>query len=281
MTIEEFHAHLIPLHFLRIDDPVISQRTRPTSSDMNRMLVNGMNLNVALEDINIMLTLMNANEDTRNAALDIMGLELRACNEAKPHIIGYRKVEAALTTKFLNQTRERIEDYDSREQRELSLYMDVEVIDTIQSKRLIEYEKALREASEVIDRHQPIDMTMFKEHFDTFVTQWKTFMNDKKMARKIFAGVEEYNASVAMKRNLHYYFNKTEPIDKFIAICDKYIDAYKRGFNGIYQHAAWKRAQDMIQNTPKKMEALSKKVNDEVTKLKRFEEDSLKNELKR
>lgn len=282
MPIEAFHAHLFPLRLLRIDEPIISQRTCPTSSDINQMLVNALKLKEALENQNTINSLMETDKVACKTAFDMMQMELRACNEAKQHKIEYRNVESALLKKFLKQIRERIGGYECRaKQRELSFYMDVEQFENLQNNRYIECEKALREASEASDRCQPMDMAEFNDHFDKFAANWEAYMKNMETAHKSIAEVEEYNASVAVKRNLNQYFNKSAQIDQFIGMCDKYADAYQRGFEGIHRHDDWKRAQNMIQNTPKLIKELRIKVNYEMAQIKQFGEESLDIEIER
>lgn len=280
MTIADFHIQLNRLNLLRIHEPIISERSRPTSLDMNKMFVDALNIAAPLRQMNLKEFFGKSGQTARDAALDIMRMEMKKMADAKDYLIKYRTIEAALVMnglngifwKFMNA------DFGARaKQRELSLYMEVEKYETIQTQRFLSQKEGLQKAYDWVSsvRCVPINLTEFNGHFNTFLGNLETFMKEKEIAREIEAEVMEYNASRATKSTLQHYFNQPKPIEEFIKMCDKYADAYRRGFEGIYRHNAWEIVQKSLQMLPMDLESRRVTVNNTAKELECIEQRCL------
>lgn len=275
MNIDSLHAELSRLKFLRIKEPIVSERTRPTNIELNQMYINAIHLKEALTCKNLFNSFKITDHTAHDAVYDIMDMDMQRVNKAQEYLLPYRTTESALLIKGINENqseRSLLELFDDRNHKsELDLQLQVDNVKVLQRKRFESYQKALQTENETI-RCDPIHLPEFSRHFDAFMTNWEKLVQDMKNSRDINAKIEAYHAILATQRNISSYFMQKEPVTDHIAMCDKYIDCYQRGFEGIYGHIKYKKCQEFIENTVKKLKDRHDAVQKEIGNLKQLEQ---------
>lgn len=254
-TIRSFHAELGPLGFMRNYDPIISQRTRPTVSDLNQIFIGFLNTKDQLRDIEWMKTQYKLKTDRIRTIADIFQMEKQQMNVANEHLVELRSLEAIILERKIANLHgnfpNSVVDEDGRRAFNIHVYADK--FETIQRKRFASYEKSLQTALLAV-RFDPTELSKLNGFVAEFNETMDKYLEDKVAADQIEASNKEHNRMVQMQAGLHRYVGKPEKIEQAIANCGLLIDAANR------------RLLSLFGNTEQKFENLNKKVAGELKK---------------
>lgn len=285
LSIELFHVQLARLRLLRIHDPIVSERTCPSSSDLNKLLVQTITTKIDLKDVQTKLMLAKNDDIECDAVLSILQMEHRNANKAKEYLIDQRTLEAAFLMKHIKDNRKKIteEGHEARaKSHEIKLHLHADQFETNQGKRFALLEKYLQKAHETQFHNDPSDLTEFNDQFNEFLTTWQKHSDDKEMARQIESQVQEYNDTVNMKKTIRHYFNHPMyTIAEFTDTSDKVIDAAERRHQRAYQHEGPIGVWAYRITIPKEMEIQRNQMNLEMDKLKKLEQNFLDKQVEK
>lgn len=254
-TIRSFHAELGPIEFQRIDDPIISQRTRPTVSDLNQFSIHSLNTKDQLRDIECMKTQYKLKTDTIRTIADILQMENQQMNVAKEHLVELRSLEAIILERNIANLHEKYPNsvvVDENGRRAFNMHVLADEFETIQRKRFASYKQSLEKGLAI--QFDPIDLSKLKALVAAFEEKMDKYLENKTAADQIEANNKEHNRMVQMQAGLHRYVGKPEKIEQAHANCGLLIEAAKH------------RSLSLSGDTEQKFENLNKKVSGELKK---------------
>lgn len=207
MKINQFHAELAALQFIHIDDPIISQRTHPTVSDLTQIFIRGTNSNDQLVEVRTKASLNLLYVEQTQAYLELTQLYRTRMDLAKEQLKELRSVETAIAVQRLADLEalhpdDLIVDHDKWIAHNMHQHADLH--EAMQLARFTFYRKFLGKAShETLPEKDPdtVDvMTEFSRRFDAIMTGL-----DNSYADTVLAGVEsqEHLAMVELQSTVH------------------------------------------------------------------------------
>lgn len=273
-AIETFHNHLAQVQFIRINDPIIDECSRPTGCDLNKLYVDANHSNGTLEIIKTNHHLVN-----QSVAQDMMIFENKQMNEAKGYLIELRTLEAAKMITELEKYRgnQASEGHAAKaEQREIKLMLQADKYETIQRNRFDAYSDALRMARNAHLHSEPTDLTDFNAIFEEFLAIWEKYTEDKRNARMIKWQVEKYMEMMRINVYLAGYMNHpTITKAEFANDCSINIEAAKKRLQSLYLNDGYMQNKQMVNEKGKEIKISRLAVNNKVEKLKQVEQQLL------
>ncbi|XP_055313145.1 uncharacterized protein LOC129574751 [Sitodiplosis mosellana] len=281
--IQAFHNQLNLLQFTRMDDVLISERSCPTSSDLNEIFVGAMNLKEVVEGIkvsNFLGAKSSARSDNESRLLLVLK---RQCAEGKSHLTELRTLEAAILMNEINEMDSKCspDNHAAREkQREIALHLQAAKFENVQLLRFYKYAYALHRISELESLSAEF-MVEVNDLFKEFMVCWKKYTEDMKNAREIQWEYDKYVQMNKMKTMLGAHFNQRVTPAEFAKDCEKKIDAAQNRLRKMQQNEDYKLTKRLAAEMSKDIEDRRNAVNDEITKLKGLEQKCLDNEIER
>lgn len=277
-----FYIQFAKLGILRIHDPIVSERTCPTSSDLNKLLVQTIFAQDEYKNIhNAKQMLQLVDKDV----FSIIQMEQEIMKTAKIHLINLRTIEAALLMKDIQENDKKITDkgHEARaKSHEITLLLNADKYESIQKERFETLEKNLSTAINTQIQCNPTNLTEFNNLLNEFMVTWNKYNDDTESVRKTKEEVQEYLEMNHMKMTLRHWINhKTISVAEFIEDCDKIIKHSKGLIKKTIQHEAWKLLEKVRNNGPKNIELNRKKANTGMAKLKKLQQDMLDKHVER
>lgn len=213
-TIKSFHAEISRLTFIRINDPIISQRTRPTVYDLNGLCINMLNTKDQVRE----MKLLNHFEQKKAYKIAIVELQLKMEKKrmkvAVLHLIKMHTVQGMILMKLIEELDEKYPNAHAGSGRRGSNFSSsVEKFKTIYRSISNSYGSLLqltiqratnRSNSPTLPSHSTdLDVLLagFMDKFDAYKTS--VMNNSKAKAHNV-----EHNARVRMQSHLHRCIGK-------------------------------------------------------------------------
>lgn len=234
-TIKSFHAEISRLKFIRINDPIISQRTRPTVYDLNRLCINMLNTKDQVRQMKLMKHFEQKMVDKIAIVEQLVKMEKEQMKVAKPYLIKMHTVQAMILKKLIDELDENYRNAHAGSARRGSNFSsNVEKFKKIYRSLSKSYGSLLRSiirrATKRSDSPTPSShsndldnyLAVFMDKFEEYKT---SVMNNSNAKAHNF----EHNARVRMQSHLHRYFGKpADEINQQLANFDTLIAAANR-----------------------------------------------------
>lgn len=234
-TIKSFHAEISRLTFIRINDPIISQRTRPTVYDLNGLCINMLNTKDQVRAMKLMKHFEQKLLDRITIVEPQMKMDKKRMTVAEPYLIKMHTAQAMILMKLIEELDEKYPNAHAGSGRRGSNFSSsVEKFKDIYRSLSHSYESLLKLAvKRATDRsnsptppnhsnYLDVHLTDFMDKFDGYKTS--AMNNSKAKAHNV-----ENNARVRMLSHLQHYIGKPEDeINQQLANFDKLIAAANR-----------------------------------------------------
>lgn len=277
--IETFHNHLAQVQFIRINDPIINECSRPTGCDLNKLYADANRSNGTLEIIRTSYHLVNENSVAQDIVLSLMIFENKQMNEAKGYLIELRTLEAAKLIKELEiyRGKQANEGHAAKaEQCEIKLLLQADKYEKIQRNRFNAYNDALRMARNAQLHSEPTYLTDFNAIFEEFLAIWEKNTEDKRNARMIKWQAEKYMEMMNINVYLAGYMNHpTITKAEFANDCSIIIEAAKKRLQSLYLNDGYMENKRMVNEKEKEIKINRLTLNNKVEKLKQVEQQLL------
>lgn len=233
-TIESFHAELFALGFIRIHDPIISQRSRPTGYELNALLIRTLRSVNIMESVKLTESFLKIGENNANALRNIMEMHLSCKDRTLDCLCPLRSVKLLALERSIQHQRSKYpgDDVDIRSKCHLfSMLSRVSELGTVQSKRNEIYRNLLQEANDIEAPLHSTDFTQVNAIFKSLFEKWDTF---KSNIERDWRNVRLNNETVSMQANIKHYFKESGnlvPTDQALLESKKLIDACQHRLN--------------------------------------------------
>lgn len=260
LGIEIFHGQLNQLQFNRINELVISERTFPTSFDLNNIFIDAMNLNAILD-------MMKMNESSAmrvdlqtDCYSSLMQVNKKRMDLAELSLMEIRTLEAGILTHQLNALKSNPtkESHIARKQQCKIIFQErVNKIENIQQNRFKDLETAVQQTLTAEWVAGTDVIKPFNESLDKFMAKMNGYMD----------GLKNDKMADLIRRCANQHVT--------IAGCKKRIDNAQIQLKKLPQGE--KRSDGIIKN----IEDRRKAVEMDMAKLKDLEQKLLDNEINR
>lgn len=229
-SIEMFHAQLSALNLRWIDDPIISQRIRATSTEMRQMLTNALGCPDLLKDR--MIRQCYEKFKITNVPLAKLFRMLKSgTDKERKYLSELHSLEMVLLTKKIAQLRGQIPNMLNRcnMAKNYDNYMLIECVNDMedaQAQQFDAYNQAIDDALELTISMDFIDSNELRTILNEFSSAWEQFIEETDADRTDHWDHGRNNQMVVMRANLSDYFVGAAGVsadDK--AICQNAIDA--------------------------------------------------------
>lgn len=279
-TIESFHAELLALRFIQIHSPIISQRTRPTSSELNGLLLKTLQSKNLMEIASVNQSHFEVRIHERDALQKFMSLHYERGDEAKDLLITLRSLELLILDQSIKHLKAKYPDGDTdirSKCQEFVMYSRVDELDTIQRKRFDTYRSSLQKAHDTPMHLHSI--STLHGILPAFSKTWNTYINDMKLAFDDWENGLLNNKMVSMKASIEYYFEESGDshiqIDHATQDCRKSIDATERRLDALQENDLVKTTEELMLQCQKHIKADLRQVDQLVPILKKLAQRAL------
>lgn len=214
-SIETFHADLSKLQLIWLDDPLISQRTRPTNTEMKQMLLHALGCQSLLKDGEVQLH--HAKYVIKNGPLASLVAVLKEwTDKSEAKLLALRSLEKVLMTKKMHELRRQNPNalnYGHMD-KNYDKYMLFEYVEDLESAQLHQFEMHNQVIDDALldnDDHRfpvnSIDSNELRAIFNEFSSAWENYREELDADRKDKWAYEENFRMFLMRAGLSDYFD--------------------------------------------------------------------------
>lgn len=293
--IELFHAYLNELHLIWINDPITSQRTRPTGIEMNQMLINALGYPSLLKDGNVrerhelyetknqplveLMTVLKDDLDEQRSFLSILPNPSCLALSSLDWVILTKKIAKLLTQN------PHVLNYDgvSNNYDKYMLREYVDELEKVQQHHFDTYYQTFGKAHEIPIATDLIDLSELRNILNEFPATLKQYAVELEVDRKEHWENEENNQLVAMRANLSDYFVDAVGVSaEAKAICQKAIDTVDGQLQTVlHTKENVQQTKMQIQKMQSDIDEIADSVNDPLKSLDTVAQNYLVQKLKR
>lgn len=287
--IQLFHNQLQWLHFIRIDDMLISERTHPTSSDLNKIFIDALDLKVSFDDIKQSDSMEEITKLAYECWWPLLHIQKRRMDEAKSLLIRSRTVNLVIVLKELESMNAKLPHGSQAardKQREIKLYLQADQCEAVQRHHFENHKDTLRMVSEAAQLLNPTDLSeltelykRFNDSIDDFGAIWQKYDADTNNARAIKWEAERHGQMTNMKVFLAHHFNLRVSIAEFINDCEKHIKSAKHRHQTLMVGDGYTRNSRLTDELVRDKEDRRREVNNEMQNFKVLVQKSMDNKI--
>lgn len=262
--IETFHIELIRLRFTVIHSPIISQRVRPTSSELNDMVVKVLQSTMSMDLIKDKFGIV---DNETKSWIYMMNMHCDNQRKARQSLTELRCLELKITSKDLDSLNQQYPDIDidcSAKCRDFLFFSRVTELETNQTNRLESLKNALHKADNTDIQCVDIDLTEFRDLYEDLHEKLDTFSKD--MVKNDWT-IKENNKLALMQANIRKHgvlFTANENYYR------NSLEAAKSNLEALKKNDAQQKIKSLVQRVWKAMDVNAHDIDKAVPLIRNF-----------